>query len=161
MKKYIIGAIIVLILAFSSILYKYTQSCYSLSIKYPMPLIKENLNEYKIFLYVFFSKNNCQDCLGIIEVLNNLDSNNFVINGVVPEKEFNDMNEIRAITGAAFPIESNKRFKGLIPVYTPSIIGQSKEGHLLFILPGAPGGEEYLEEFLISFYNKLSTQREL
>jgi hypothetical protein len=155
MKNYIIGALIVVILALSSLIYKYhTSENKTLSVTYPVE-VEESDNSPKLYLYVFFSKKNCQDCLGIIGVLNVLPPSQFVVKGVVPDKELEDIKEIRAITGANFPIEGDEKFKKLIPKYTPAVVGLSKKSDLFFIIPGVPGEKDYLEKFLYSVYQKV------
>jgi hypothetical protein len=155
MKNYIIGTLIVVILALSSLIYKYhTTENKTLSVLYPIEF--EEASESPILnLYVFFSKKNCKDCLGIIEVLNELPTSEFVVKGVVPDYELEDINEIRSITGATFSIEGDKKFRNLIPKYTPAIVGLSKKSDLFFILPGVPGEKDYLERFLNSIYQKV------
>ena len=155
MKKYIIGAIIVVILAISSLFYKYhTTTGKTLSVNYPVEVQKADKSP-KLYLYVFFSKKNCKDCLEIIDSLNRLPPSRFIVKGVVPSNEFEGIQEVRAITGAAFPIEDDSNFKNLIPKYTPAVVGLSKKSDLFFILPGVPGGRDYLERYLYSFYQKV------
>jgi hypothetical protein len=161
MKNYIIGALACIIMAMGTIIYKNpTNVKKNLAVQYPLelrkasPLSKSTENP-KLYLYVFFSKGNCRDCLGIIEVLNELPPTYFFIKGVVPKREYNNIEEIRAITGATFPIESDQMFKGLIPQYTPALVGLSKKSDLFFIIPGVPGEKEYLESFLNSIYHKV------
>jgi hypothetical protein len=155
MKNYIIGTLIVVILALSSLIYKYnTTENKTLSVVYPLELEESNQSPI-LHLYVFFSKKNCQDCLGIIEVLNVLPKSEFVVKGVVPDYELEYINEIRSITGATFSIEGDKKFKNLIPKYTPAVVGLSKKSDLFFILPGVPGEKDYLGKFLYSVYQKV------
>lgn len=155
MKNYVIAVLIVIILALSSLIYKYkTTESKILSVVYPLEFVESNQSP-KLYLYVFFSKKNCQDCLGIIEVINMLPPSQFVVKGVVPENEFENIKEIRTITGATFPIVGEGRFKTLIPKYTPSVVGLSKKSDLFFILPGVPGEKDYLEKFLYSVYQKV------
>jgi hypothetical protein len=94
MKNYVIAVLIVVILALSSLIYKYYNTeNKTLSVVYPVEF--EELDKGpKLYLYVFFSKKNCQDCLGIIEVLNVLPRSQFVVKGVVPD------NELKEIDGA-------------------------------------------------------------
>lgn len=157
MKNYIIGLLIVVILVLSSLVYKFhTTANKTLSVIYPVEINKLNRNP-KLNLFVFFSKKNCQDCLGIVDVLNNLPPSQFVIRGIIPENELKDTREIRSKTGATFPIEGEQRFDKLIPKYTPSIVGVSDKSDLFFIIPGVPGEKDYLERFLNSFYQKVYT----
>jgi hypothetical protein len=155
MKNYVIGALIVVILALLSLIYKYhTTENKTLSVVYPVEFEESDKNP-KLYLYVFFSKKNCQDCLGIIEVLNALPQSQFVVKGVVPDNDLEDIKEIRSITGATFSIEGDEKFRKLIPKYTPAIVGLSKKSDLFFILPGIPGEKDYLEMFLYSVSQKV------
>lgn len=87
MKKPVIVFIVFLltvILVLSSLLYKNGRQ----SIYKNFPLI-ENENpgdEVALFIYIFFSKQNCRDCLQIIAVLNRLQPP-FKAIGVVPGDE--------------------------------------------------------------------------
>lgn len=155
MKNYIIGALVVVIFALSSLIYKFhVLENKTLSVTYPLE-VEEFDRSPKLYLYVFFSKKNCQDCLGIIEVLNVLPPSQFAVKGVVPDKELEDIKEIRTITGATFSIEGDEKFRKIIPKYTPAVVGLSKKSDLFFILPGVPGEMEYLEKFLYSVYQKV------
>ncbi len=161
MKNYIIGALVCIILALGTLLYKsQANERKTLSIKFPLEigkagaLSKSNKNP-QIHIYVFFSKESCHDCLGIVDVLNILSPTHFLIKGVVPEGEYSAIEEIRGITGATFPIESDRKFRGLIPRYSPAIVGLSKKSDLFFVIPGVPGEKEYLDFFLNSLYNKV------
>jgi hypothetical protein len=152
MKNYIIGALLVIILILSSIIYKNEVSprC-----KFPVPEQSHRTDvKVPLFLYVFFSKNNCTDCLEIIEVLNRLPSH-FIVTGFVPRSQLANEKEVRGITGAAFPLRSAVNYKKYIPWYTPTIIGVSPVGDILFELPGVPGEKEYLVRFLNSLYEKV------
>jgi hypothetical protein len=138
MRSYIIGALACIILALGTLLYKSTTiERKTLAVQYPLeagkvsPSSKEN-DSPRLYLYVFFSKENCRDCLGIIEVLNVLPETHFVIKGVVPEVEYKNIEEIRRITGSTFPIESERIFKGLIPKYTPALVGLSKKSDIFY-----------------------------
>ncbi|NIN20888.1 MAG: hypothetical protein GTN82_23350 [Candidatus Aminicenantes bacterium] len=110
--------------------------------------------EVTLFLYVFFTKRNCIDCLEIMDALNNLPPQ-FVVFGIVPERELKDEKELRRKTGAAFPLVSAVKYKKYIPWYTPTIIGVSPKGDIIFVLPGVPGEKEYLLNFLDSLYMKV------
>ncbi len=156
MNKYIIGTLLVIILALSSYIYKdrNLKKNQSLSPSLRIEFSSEDKNP-RMYLFVFFSKKNCRDCLEIIDVLNELPSSYFVVRGIVPDSELKKINEIRWVTGAAFPIDGQSKFKNFKPVYTPSIVGASRKGEVFFVLAGVPGEKEYLSKFLDSIYNKL------
>ena len=154
MKNYVIGILLVAILVLSSIIFKNEMSP---SPRNKFPVLAEFMRgdvEVPLFLYVFFSKNNCIDCLGIIETLGRLPSH-FVVIGLVPQSQLENEKELREITGAAFPLISAAKYKKYIPWYTPTIIGVSPERDILFVLPGVPGEKEYLLHFLDSLYERV------
>jgi hypothetical protein len=109
-----------------------------------------------LYLYVFFSKSNCPNCLEIIDVLNNLPPY-FAVYRIVPESELNDEKELRRITNAAFPLISVSKYRKYIPLCAPAIVGVSSiNGDILFTLPGVPSEKAYLGIFLESLYKKVS-----
>lgn len=153
MKNYVIGTLAVALLATASIMYKNENFPRKWS-----PVIESGGKgdvEFPLHLYVFLNKNNCTDCLEIVEVLNNLPPH-FVVFGLVPEEQLDNETEIRQRTGAAFPLRSAGDFKKHAPWYSPTIVGVSPTtGKVYFTLPGVPGGKAYLESFLESLYSKL------
>lgn len=152
MKNYIIGTLAVIILVLASLMYKNEMSPRS-----RFPVLEENQGgdvEVTVSLYLFFSKNNCVDCLEVIRVLNNLPPQ-FKVFGIVPEGQLKNEEELRYLTGAAFPLMSPAKYRKHIPWYTPSIVGVSPKGDIAFVLPGVPGEKEYLRKFLESLYGKL------
>lgn len=152
MKNYVIGTLGVVILVLSSILYKNETSR---GYRFPASNETDRVDiEFPLYLYVFFSKNNCNDCLGFIEILNKLPPQ-FVVTGIVPEKELKDEMELRRTTGAEFPLISASKYRKFFPFFSPTIIGVSPKGGIIFILPGVPGEKSYLKNFLNSTYNKL------
>ena len=154
MKNYIICILLVLSLVLSSLLYKH-HIIGNDFLEINPPVEEKFEKKPKLFLYVVFSRNNCRDCLEIIEVLNSLSSDQFFVKGFIPDNELAEVEKIRAITGAIFPIEGVGKLKGRMSRYTPSIYGASKKGDLFFIMPGVPGEKEYLKNLLISFYQKI------
>ncbi len=155
MKNYIIATLLVVILVLSSFLYKNSKTLGT-----PFPIGGEtwtrvaNGVDVPLFLYVFFKKNNCHDCLEVIQTLNSLPPQ-FIVTGIVPEEELKDEKELRTITGAAFPLESFKQYQKFLPWYTPTILAVSPKGKILVTLPGVPEEKEYLEKFLNSLYEKI------
>ncbi len=154
MKNYVIGTLAVVILVLASIIYKNETSP-----RKRFPVLEETETrggdvEVPLFLYVFFTKRNCQDCLEVMDILNNLPPH-FIVTGVVPKHDLKDENELRHITGAAFPLISAAKHRKYIPWYAPTIIGVSPARDIIFALPGVPGEKTYLETFLDSLYNKV------
>ena len=154
MKNYIIGVLVVIIVVLSSLLYKQDKT--SIPKRFPaLEEVKTGNAGVPLILYVFFSKRNCLDCMEGIQALNNLPPH-FIVRGIVPKKELEDEKELRAITGAEFPLMTTEEYRKYIPWYAPSIIGVSPvDGRIIFTLPGVPGEKEYLENFLESLYIKL------
>ncbi len=155
MKNGIIGLMAVIILVLISMQYKHTGT----SIYKHFPLVEAadgKAVDVPLYLYIFFTRNNCRDCLEIIEVLNHLPSQFFVI-GVVPRADLEAEQEVRAATGADFPFISVDGYKKYIPPYAPSILGLSQEGKIFFVLPAVPNEKKYFEEFLETFYLKAYT----
>ena len=154
MKNYIIGVLVVIIVVLSSLLYKQDKT----TVPKRFPALEEAKKgdvEVPLILYVFFSKRNCLDCMEVIRTLNHLPPH-FVVRGIVPKKELEDEKELRAITGAEFPLMTAEKYRKYLPWYTPCIIGVSPiDGRIIFSLPGVPGEKEYLENFLESIYSKL------
>jgi hypothetical protein len=155
MKNYIIACLVVIIMVLSSLLYKQCKT----SIPQRFPMMEEASKgdvEVPLILYVFFSKKNCVDCLEVIQALNHLPPH-FIVRGLVPKSELDEEQELRAITGATFPLVSiSPKYHRFIPWYTPAITGVSPvDGEIIFTIPGVPGEKEYLVDFLQSLYEKL------
>jgi hypothetical protein len=92
--------------------------------------------------------------LEVIHVLNELPSQ-FIVTGIVKSKELENEAELREVTGATFDLIAYKdSYKRFIPSYSPTIFGVGRNGKIFFVLPCIPGEKEYLEEFLIVFYNQ-------
>ena len=89
----------------------------------------------------------------MIEVLNGLTAP-FIVYGIVPPDELMNDQELRRLTGAAFNLLPWDKFKSYAPIYAPTLMGVSQKRRILFIIPGIPDQIEYLEHFLIKFYNK-------
>lgn len=157
LKNYVIGTLVVGILIMASIMVKNNRS---LGIPFPVheeAKVRAADIDIPLFLYVFFSHRNCHDCLEVIKKLKDLPPR-FIVTGVVPDSELKDEKELRTLTGAAFPLLPFSEFSTRhLPWYTPTIIGVSPNGKIIFSLPGVPGEKEYLETFLKSLYEKTYT----
>jgi thioredoxin-related protein len=156
MKNYIIGVLLVIILSLGSWSYKhYKTPCLTkFPIKISLSTKVANLNEPNLYLFLFFSKDNCSDCLQTIHILNNLPSQ-FVLTGIVPSRELEQEKKLRKVTGANFKLKSLDRiYKRFNPNYAPTLFGVSEKGKILFVLPSIPHQDQYLETFLLSFYYK-------
>jgi hypothetical protein len=157
MKNYVIGIMAVIILFLVSVIYK-NNSTIQVGIDFPiMEETKARVPkdvDVPIYLYVFFSIRNCYNCLQVVRELNNLEPH-YIVTGIVPEDELREETKTRSITGATFPLESRNKYKKFIPWYSPSIIGVSLNGVIIFILPGVPQQAENVKKFLDSLYGKL------
>jgi len=155
MKNYLIGSLLAIIIAEASYIYKLEK----------MPQVRQKFqisknetkrvrNDVTLFLYMFFSKHNCQDCLQVIEVLNKLPSQ-FIVTGIVPDNELSNEEILRGLTGATFPLVYRSKYNKNIPWYSPTIIGVLENGDILFQISGVPGLKTYLENFLDAIYSKI------
>ena len=157
MKNYIIGIMAVIILFLVSVIYKNTSPGQAGT---TFPVLEETRERVPkdvtvpLYLYVFFSSRNCYDCLQVVRELNDLEPH-FIVTGVVTEDELKDEKKIRSITGVTFPLVSINKYNKFLPWYTPSIIGVSPNGVILFNLPGVPQQEENIGKFLHSLYGKV------
>jgi hypothetical protein len=149
MKNYLIVFLLLVIIVLGSLLYKYYYS----NIFHYFPLEKTSSIEVPLYLYFFFSRQNCRDCLSVIEFLNETPEQ-FEVIGVVPDDELLDEARLRRETMAAFKLVGVSKFKRVIPLYAPTMMGISKKGKIYFVLPGVPNTKEYLEKFLSAFYIK-------
>jgi hypothetical protein len=151
MKKIVFVFLIVCIFVLASFLYKNSNT--PIFYDFPQEDKASDKEEAPLFLYIFFSAKNCRDCLAIIEKLNHLPPV-FKVTGVVPDRELEDEPLLRSISGAEFPLVGAKKFSRYCPHYSPSIIGVSKKGTILFSIPSAPGSIELIDKLLKDFYKK-------
>lgn len=154
MRNYLIGTLAVIILFLVSLVFK-TQNT-PVFTHFPVSeKIKGESSEPPLYLFLFFSKNNCTSCLeDVVSVLNGL-SSPFQVLGVVPEDELEDETALRQKTGAMFRLSSFEQYRKYVPAYTPTLIGVSPTGEVLFTLPGISMKRKYFESFLISSYGGL------
>ncbi len=151
MKNYFIVLLIVVNLFFLSYLYKIGKQ--NIFNGFPAEL-ELNQKEPTLYLFLFFSVNNCRPCLEIIDVLNDLPSQ-FHVTGVIPEKEYRNshtLNLIKMEIGFDFEINNANKFKNYIPYYAPTLFAVTKEKKILFAIPAVPEEKKYLKQFLESFY---------
>lgn len=151
MKTYIIALLIGAVIFLGSVIYKIE----SLPIlgHFPIEKLQAEKENSQIYLILYFSSKNCLPCLEIIETLNQLPSQYKVI-GLVPGTELKFEDELRNISGARFILKSLKIYKKYLPYYAPSLLGINRQGKIFFILPGVPGENAYLGQFLESFLRR-------
>ena len=154
MKNYVIAFLVVCLVVVGTFFYKVSKAPTLNGFPIEQPAPKNNGGEPPFYLFIFFSRNNCQNCLEAIRVLNELPSP-FVVTGIVPVEELENEADLRGTTGASFKLVSFKEsYKKFNPYYAPTLLGVSGKGRILFVLPGVPGQEEYLNNFLVEFYGK-------
>lgn len=117
--------------------------------------IKVKSTKASLYLFLFFSIKKCPRCLSnVVEVLNGL-SSNFIVVGVIPGNELEAEKKLRSETGAIFTLSSLDNYKKYAPIYTPTLIGVSPTGKVVFILPVDTLRSRYLKDFLNSVYSQL------
>ncbi len=152
MKNYVIMLLAVCLVLSISYAYKWKRA--NDLHHFPIEDIEpEPKDDAVMFLVLSFYRDNCKSCMGIIEKLNGL-GDPFVVCGIVPDEELANEKELREYSRAEFKLFPQSRFRNVIPLYTPSLLGVSAKGRIMFILPGAPGQVEYFDNFLYGFYPK-------
>ncbi len=153
-KNYIIGVLAVGLAVLLSFVYRNSRQ--NVLQRFPVESAGNKLETggARLYLFIFFSKNNCHVCLEAIRVLNGLGAP-YVVTGIVPVKELWDEAGLRGVSGAEFPLVSiGREHVKFNPHYTPSIFGVSARGRILFVLPGVPGEGKYLHDFLTNVYSR-------
>lgn len=151
MKNLSIAFLLVMILLLSSFYYKKSEGnvCHGFPLS---DVTQANDIDAPLFLFFFFSKNNCPPCLEIIKTLNALPSQ-FEVIGVMPDHELKEEKEIREQTSASFKLVGVKKYMKFATCYSPSLIGVSQKGKIFFVLPAVPEENDYFKTFLESFYS--------
>lgn len=154
MKNYIIGLLSIVILVLLS--YGYKNSRNSVLQGFPVEKVEGHLGDHPtLHLFLFFSGDDCSNCLEVIDVLNNLPSQ-FIVTGIVPIKDLANENELREKTKARFDLISfNNSHKRFFPNYSPSMFGVGEDGRIYFVIPGVPEEKEYFENFLVNLYGRI------
>ena len=149
-KNLTIVILVIIIVVLTSFLYK--QHIIRIYSNFPI-LIKDipETGMKTFYIYFYFHSHDYPSCLEVIQILNNL-PRHFVVTGIVSENEFKDKDTLRRVTGSIFPLDSITKYKNFIPPISPAMIGVSEEGGILFILPAIPNQNEYLLDFLQTFY---------
>ncbi len=158
MKNIIILCLLSLLLAVSTTWLRertvYNKSSpYCLLKGFPKAPAKKELQQTpKLHLYYFFDKSNCVPCMSSIPVLNELSPEYFNITGIINDRDLNIEDEVRELTGAAFPLTGFSKYKGYDPPFWPSLIGVTDQGAVCLVLAGTPEQPEYLNKLLIELY---------
>ncbi len=157
MRNYIIGLLTIALLVSISVIYKKSKN--PVLEKFPVtnPLKTPDSGMPPMYLYLFFSSNNCHSCLESIEVLNKLPPP-FVVTGIVPGHELENEASLRAVSRADFSlIPMENRFRKYMPNYAPTIYGVASDGKIIFVLPSVPDQKDYLYNFLVNLHSKSFT----
>ena len=151
MRKYLAGVLAICVIVLASMLYKQgRQNVFS-----GFDKATAQVGEPVLFLYGFFSSESCAPCGELIGVLNNLPEQ-FRVTGIVPRAEAPQTELLRQEYQIRFPVQSSARFKRHLPLVTPTVIGTSRGGRILFVLPCTTLGPEEIRTFLIDFQVKLA-----
>jgi hypothetical protein len=154
MKNYFIGFLVVCLMVLGSFFYKVSRTPALKGFPIPPSVIKDSGGEPSLYLFIFFSRNNCHTCMESIQTLNKLPSQ-FVVTGIVPGGELEDEKDFRSATGATFKLNAlSGTYKRFTPFYAPTLFGVTGSGGILFVLPGVPEQDNYLHNFLVEFYSK-------
>jgi hypothetical protein len=154
MRNWIIAALSISVLVLLSFLYKLYKTPVLGRFPLEYRVAPDSSGEPPLYLYLFFSKHNCSVCLEAIQVLNMLKSP-FVVTGIVPGEELKNEDQLRRTTGATFKlIGFNASYRRFVPRYQPALFGIAQDGSILFVMPGVPGEQSYLYDFLSNFYGK-------
>jgi len=151
MKNYLIGCLALCLLASASMIYRQGQTNVFLG-------FDKNLGpagEPTLYLYGFFSSDSCMPCAELIGVLNQLPED-FRVTGVVPQGDAPRIPLLREQYQVRFPIYGAAKFRRYKPVVNPTIIGVSRGGKLLFVLPCVTLEPEEIRAFLDDLHLKLS-----
>ena len=153
MKNYVILLLLTIILIMASFMYKNRLN--RILSEFPSITQQETNdgNTASLDLFLVFNSTNCQDCLRVVNVLNNLPKH-FRVLGLVPKGDLLNIEKLRAETGATFEIKCSDRYGRFMPYYAPTLIGVSKDRRILFVLPSVPNEFNYLKDFLENFYKR-------
>lgn len=153
----LIGLLGVVILFLGSVVYK--QHRMGVFQHFPIPgNVKNKTNDAQpqLYLFLFFSKNDCIPCLEeISEVLDSM-SSQFIIIGIIPDEELKNEEELRRLTGFTFPFFNYQQFKKYLPWHSPTLLGVTPGGDVIFMFPGITSQKVFLENFLVAAFKKFS-----
>jgi hypothetical protein len=154
MKNYIIGFLVVCLVMMGTFYYKLAKTPVLDKFPIEQPLGRTENGEPPLYIFIFFSRNNCPVCLNVIQELDKL-QHPFVVSGIVPGKELENEKELRNAIGVTFKLIPYKNiYRRFKPHYSPTIFGVSGKGRVLFVLPGVPDEKDYIKNFLATFYSK-------
>jgi thioredoxin-related protein len=154
MKYYVIAFLVVSLVVLGTFYYKLAKTPALDRFPIENPVGKIESGEPPLYIFIFFSRNNCPVCLDVIQELNKLQPP-LVVYGIVPGKELENEKDLRNATGATFKLIPFKNiYKRFRPHYFPTTFGVSGKGRVLFVLPGVPDEKDYIKNFLATFYGR-------
>lgn len=154
MKNYIIGFLIVCLMVLGSFFYKTSKAPILTGFPIHQRVDTDESGQPPLYLYLFFSRNNCHTCLETIEALNKF-TLPLIVTGIVPAGQLKNEKDLRKVTGATFGlIPFTEKYKKYNPNFAPTLFGVSDSGAILFVIPGVPEQKAYLYNFLVNFYGK-------
>lgn len=154
MKNYVIATLAVAILLLGSIIYKKENTMVMHHFPIPGRYMVRGAGEPPVYLFFFFSRQNCSTCLThTVKVLNGLKPPFYPV-GVVPDDELLKEGELRQVTGVRFPVGPFREFKKYIPWKTPTLYGVSAAGRIIFAHPSFQEWEIGYDSFLPAAYGK-------
>lgn len=153
MKRIVYVFVAVVIFFLISVIYR--DRMMPLLVNFPVDELRENSKDDVLLnLVLFFSRKNCPPCVQqVIDCLNQLPKNVRVV-GIIKNEELNYLDEIRALTGAKFPIKSMKKWNKFRPNYAPTLYGIGPDGKVCFILACTGLEENYLRDYIDEFIRK-------
>lgn len=152
MRKYLVVILALGLIALASMLYKQSRANVLLGFEKGVPV---QASEPVLYLYGFFSSDSCMPCGEVIGVLNQL-PDYFKVTGVVPQSEAPRIKLLREQYQIRFPVYGRKKYRRFSPLVNPTIIGASRGGRILFVLPGATLRSDAIISFLMDFHLKLA-----
>lgn len=152
MRKYLVVTLALGLIALASMLYKQGQANALVGFDKET---EAQTTEPVLRLYGFFSADSCMPCGEVIGVLNQLPEH-FQVIGVVPRGEASWIELLRQQHQIRFPVQSAASFMRYRPLVTPSIIGASRGGKILFVLPCVTLRPDDIKTFLMNFHMRLA-----
>lgn len=152
MKNYIIVFLIVCLIVSFGFNYRIYKENKAVLHQFPKQLLTGGQKiEAPVYLFLFFSKYTCRDCMNSFEFLNRMGPP-FVVTGITPDEELKDEKSLRESTGITFKLDRYSRYEKYLPFYGPSLMGVTAKGRILFLFPGLPEQAQWLKSYLEAFY---------
>ena len=150
MRRYLAGVLAISILVLVSLIYKQQQ----MNTFAGFGKASSRPGEPALYLYGFFSSESCVPCGELIGILNNLPEH-FRVTGVVPRSEASRIELLKEEYQIRFPVTSAAEYRRYLPFITPTVMGVSPSGRVLFVLPCPALRPDEITAFLIGFHQKL------